>query len=50
MASVTVGGGTHIGVVAVSAEGVALCYRTIAAEWRATFGRHSHPPAGTHVL
>lgn len=37
------GGGRHIGIVAVSAEGAALCYRTIAAEGSAGFGRHGHP-------
>jgi aspartate racemase len=33
----------HIGIVAVSAEGAALCYRTIAVEGAALLGRHAHP-------
>ena len=34
----------HIGIVAVSAEGAALCYRTICSEGTAIFGPHDHPP------
>jgi len=41
--STPVDGGRHIGIVAVSAEGAALCYRTIAAEGCAGYGRHGHP-------
>jgi aspartate racemase len=33
----------HIGVVACSAEGAALCYRTICAEGAASMGAHAHP-------
>ena len=33
----------HIGIVACSAEGAALCYRTIALESRAAMGEHNHP-------
>jgi aspartate racemase len=33
----------HIGIVAVSAEGAALCYRTICAEGAAVLGPHDHP-------
>jgi aspartate racemase len=39
----------HIGIVAVSAEGAALCYRTICAEGAALFGRHRHPEISTHT-
>jgi len=38
----------HIGIVAVSAEGAALCYRTICAEGAARFGRHAHPEISLH--
>jgi len=33
----------HIGIVACSAEGAALCYRTIALEGLAAIGEHDHP-------
>ena len=33
----------HIGIVACSAEGAALCYRTIAFEAQAQMGEHNHP-------
>jgi aspartate racemase len=33
----------HIGIVACSAEGAALCYRTICAEGPAMLGPHAHP-------
>ena len=39
----------HLGIVAVSAEGAALCYRTIAAEGAAIFGRHAHPETSMHT-
>ena len=39
----------HIGIVAVSAEGAALCYRTICAEGAALFGRHTHPELSIHT-
>jgi aspartate racemase len=39
----------HIGIVAVSAEGAALCYRTICAEGAALFGRHTHPEISIHT-
>lgn len=39
----------HIGIVACSAEGAALCYRTIAAEGPALMGRHSHPEVSMHT-
>jgi len=39
----------HIGVVAVSAEGAALCYRTICAEGASLFGRYMHPEISMHT-
>jgi aspartate racemase len=39
----------HIGIVAVSAEGAALCYRTICAEGAAMLGRHAHPEVTMHT-
>jgi len=33
----------HIGIVACSAEGAALCYRTIALEAQERMGEHNHP-------
>jgi aspartate racemase len=39
----------HLGIVAVSAEGAALCYRTICAEGAETFGRHGHPEVSLHT-
>jgi aspartate racemase len=39
----------HIGVVAVSAEGAALCYRTICVEGAARLGRHAHPEVTMHT-
>jgi aspartate racemase len=39
----------HIGIVAVSAEGAALCYRTICIEGAATFGAHNHPEVTMHT-
>src|ERR671932_2188149 len=33
----------HIGIVACSAEGAALCYRTICLEAPAIMGEHNHP-------
>lgn len=40
----------HIGIVAVSAEGAALCYRTICVEGAKTFGPHNHPEVTTHTF
>jgi aspartate racemase len=40
---------THIGIVACSAEGAALCYRTICAEGALVFGRHAHPEISMHT-
>jgi aspartate racemase len=39
----------HIGIAAVSAEGAALCYRTICAEGPAILGPHSHPQITMHT-
>jgi aspartate racemase len=33
----------HIGIIAGSAEGAALCYRTICLEAPAVMGEHNHP-------
>ena len=33
----------HIGIVAGSSEGAALCYRTICLEAPAIMGEHNHP-------
>jgi aspartate racemase len=38
----------HIGIVAVSTEGAALCYRTICLEGEAVFGPHAHPEVSLH--
>lgn len=38
----------HIGIVACSAEGAALCYRTICAEAAALMGEHAHPEISLH--
>ncbi len=40
----------HIGIVACSAEGAALCYRTICAEGAARLGPHAHPEISLHSL
>ncbi|MDG9670999.1 amino acid racemase [Hahella sp. CR1] len=39
----------HIGIVACSAEGAALCYRTICAEAPALMGEHRHPEVSLHT-
>jgi aspartate racemase len=39
----------HIGIVAVSAEGAALCYRTICTEGAAILGPHNHPQLSMHT-
>jgi aspartate racemase len=38
----------HIGIVACSAEGAALCYRTIAIEGATLLGQHDHPEVSLH--
>lgn len=40
----------HIGIVACSAEGAALCYRTICDESPAFMGRHMHPEVSMHTF
>jgi len=40
----------HIGIVGCSAEGAALCYRTICLEAEPLVGRHSHPEITMHTL
>ncbi|HEY6138158.1 MAG TPA: amino acid racemase [Thermoanaerobaculia bacterium] len=39
----------HIGIVACSAEGAALCYRTICIEGAALLGEHDHPEVSMHT-
>ncbi len=39
----------HIGIVGCSAEGAALCYRTICAEGAQLFGTHAHPEVSMHT-
>lgn len=39
----------HIGIVACSAEGAALCYRTICAEGATLLGPHAHPELSMHT-
>jgi aspartate racemase len=40
----------HIGIVACSAEGAALCYRTICTEGAQLLGPHAHPEVTMHTL
>lgn len=40
----------HIGIVACSAEGAALCYRTICHEGSQLLGAHAHPEVSLHCL
>ena len=40
---------SHIGIVACSAEGAALCYRTICVEGAEFVGRHGHPEVSMHT-
>ncbi len=39
----------HIGIVGCSAEGAALCYRTICSEGAALLGAHTHPEVTMHT-
>ena len=41
--------GQHIGIVACSAEGAALCYRTICVEGAQLLGEHAHPEVSMHT-
>jgi aspartate racemase len=38
----------HIGIVACSTEGAALCYRTISLEGSQMLGKHDHPEVSLH--
>jgi aspartate racemase len=40
---------SHIGIVACSAEGAALCYRTICVEGARLLGPHAHPEVSMHT-
>jgi aspartate racemase len=39
----------HIGIVACSAEGAALCYRTICVEGARLLGPYAHPEVSIHT-
>jgi aspartate racemase len=39
----------HVGIVACSAEGAALCYRTFCAEAASVMGEHMHPEVSLHT-
>ncbi|MBD3241749.1 MAG: aspartate racemase, partial [Chitinivibrionales bacterium] len=39
----------HVGIVGCSAEGAALCYRTLCAEAPALMGEHMHPEVSMHT-
>src|ERR1700686_4260075 len=39
----------HIGIVACSAEGAALCYRTVCIEGAPLLGPHDHPDVSMHT-
>lgn len=39
----------HIGIVACSAEGASLCYRTICVEGARYLGEHAHPEVSMHT-
>ncbi len=40
----------HIGIVACTAEGASLCYRTICIEGADLMGKHSHPEISMHTF
>lgn len=40
----------HIGILGCSAEGAALCYRTICLEAEPLMGRHAHPEVTLHTI
>jgi aspartate racemase len=40
----------HVGIVACSAEGAALCYRTFCVEGSELMGPHDHPEVSMHTL
>ena len=39
----------QVGIIAVSAEGAALCYRTLCVEGASLVGPHAHPPVTMHT-
>jgi len=39
----------HIGIVACTAEGAALCYRTVCIEGQELFGKYTHPEITMHT-
>jgi aspartate racemase len=39
----------HVGIVACSAEGAALCYHTLCGEAPAQMGEHLHPEVSMHT-
>jgi aspartate racemase len=40
----------HIGIVGCTAEGAALCYRTVCLEAEALMGKHAHPEVTLHTV
>ncbi|MGH9579482.1 MAG: aspartate/glutamate racemase family protein [Terriglobales bacterium] len=40
----------HVGIVACSAEGAALCYRTLCTEAPGVMGMHQHPEVSMHTF
>ena len=40
----------HVGIVAATADGAALCYRTLCHEAERVMGRHAHPEITMHAL
>ena len=40
----------HVGIVACSAEGAALCYRTLCVEGAEILGAHNHPEVSMHTI
>jgi aspartate racemase len=40
----------HVGIVACSAEGAALCYKTLCIEGPELFGKYGHPEVSMHSL
>jgi aspartate racemase len=44
------GAAKHVGIVAVSAEGAALCYRTFCIEGAERLGPHAHPEVSLHTF
>ena len=39
----------HVGIVACSSEGAALCYRTLCLEAAEKMGEHFHPEVSMHT-